>query len=96
MDPIELTSSQWEETRTVLTLLWVCVALAIFSAANFWVAHAIIPSALGTGTVSRRFARLRPLLYAAGGAGLLGILAALAAMAMSLGWVADLFPRYYQ
>lgn len=96
MDPTQLTSSQWAETRTVLTLLWLCVAFAIFSAANFWAAHAIIPSALATGSISKRAARLRPVLYAAGGLGLVAIVVFVILMALNLGWIGEVFPRYYQ
>ena len=96
MDPTQLTAAQWDESRVALAMLWLCVLAAIFSATNFWLAHAIIPSRVGTKSISPRIAALRPLFYGAGVAGLVAIVIFMVIFATSITWIADFFPNYYQ
>lgn len=96
MDPVQLDAAQWAETRAVIAYLWLCVLSAIVSAASFWVAHAIIPSQLGTGDISASRARLRPLFYVLGFAGLVAIVIFVVLIALNLSWLGETFPRYFQ
>lgn len=63
MDPAFVDNSIWHDVSTMLRLLWVYVLIIIGAAFTFLTAHAIIPSLAGSGLLSPRIVRLRPLLY---------------------------------
>ncbi len=63
MDPAFVDNSIWHDISTMLRLLWVYVLFIIIAAFTFLTAHALIPSLAGSGLLSRRIARLRPLFY---------------------------------
>ncbi len=89
MDPAFVDNSIWHDISTMLRLLWVYLLFIIMAAFTFLTAHAIIPSLAGSGLISARIARLRPLFYI----GALGIfLIAVSAIVLIL-FQADLTQR---
>ena len=95
MEPQQLTTAEWAQIGNALKMLWIALGAAIFTSASLVTAHAIIPSALSTNTISRRWAGMRRLFYAAGVCGLvaLGVFLALAALQMS--WL-RIYERFWQ
>ena len=83
-DPSGLGSDDWANLSNWLTLLWVFFPLLITFAFSMMIAHAFIPSAVGTGHLPQKMSRLRlPLtvfgLMALAGAVVLMILVAMQA-----------------
>ncbi len=96
MDPAPLTTADWADTGSALKLLWINLVLFATAAVSLGFAHAIIPSALATGTFPGGARKLRPVLYA------IGILALAVAIfnfflvANLLDFLDDTYSRYYQ
>ena len=63
MDPSYVTTEIWHDLSTVLRFFWVYILFIIVFAANFLLAHAIIPSLVSTGHLPQSFNRVRPLIY---------------------------------
>lgn len=63
MDPQYITSSDWADTGQVLTFIWLLLIFAIGFGFNFLMAHAIIPSLVGSGHLPERFAKTRRVFY---------------------------------
>ena len=73
MEIIPLTADQWGDGGNALKLLWLSLLFAIIGSGSFITAHAVLPSAIATGTVPPRLGKLRPLFYALGFAAVVGI-----------------------
>ena len=95
MDPQSLTTEQWAEVGLALKFLWVALGCAIIGASSLLTAHAIIPSAVETRTISDRWLRTRPLFYLVGTAGVIGIATCLFLAAQETGWIRDMYPRFW-
>jgi len=71
-DPSGLGSTDWANLSNWLTLLWVFFPLVITFAFSMLIAHAFIPSAVGTGHLPQKMAMLRLPLTLFGLAALVG------------------------
>ncbi len=81
MDPAFVTNEIWHDISGMLRFLWIYVLFIIGFALNLLIAHAVIPSLVGTGHIPVKLAKLRPVFYLAS-AGLLVV--ALAALVISM------------
>lgn len=59
-------------------------------------AHALIPSAVETSTISDRWLRVRPAFYVVGLAALAGIGLFLFLAASETDWIREQYPRFWQ
>lgn len=66
MDPNPLNRAEWANAGNAIKLLWISLVLMFTAAQLFLAAHAIIPSSIASHHLSRRWNRVRPLLYASG------------------------------
>ena len=82
MELIPLTADQWGDGGNALKLLWLSLPFVLIASGSFITAHAIIPSAIATGTLPQRLSKLRPVFYA------LGFLA-VAAVAINVVFIID-------
>lgn len=64
----------WDELDTGLIFFWLALLMMVGMAVSFLLAHAIIPSLVGTQDLPQGFAKLRPVFY---GAAILALLLAL-------------------
>ncbi len=53
----------WDEIGTGLIYFWGALFMVVAMAVSFLLAHAIIPSLVGTRDLPQGFARLRPVFY---------------------------------
>lgn len=95
-DPAPLLQGDWSDNGAALKLLWINLLLMTTAAISLGFAHAIIPSAVETGTFSRRVSRFRPFLYA------IGVIAIILTIVnfffitdLTRGWIEDIYPRWY-
>ena len=95
MDPGYINSSDWGAIGGFLTFLWVMFFSAVGFGFNFLMAHAIIPSLIGSGHLPERVGKARPLFY--GGAVMaLGLVAfALSRLVAEAGLIEDFWPRFW-
>ena len=63
MDPFAPTAGEWNEIARSITFLTLALISAFLTGPVFLVAHAIIPSAVDSKTISNKFNKLRPMLY---------------------------------
>jgi uncharacterized membrane protein len=96
-DPAPLLQGDWSDNGLALKLLWINLLLMATAAVSLGFAHAIIPSAVDSGTFSRTASRFRPFLY------VIGIIAVVTALVIayfiidiSRGWIEEIYPRWYQ
>lgn len=95
MDPAFVTNEIWHNISGMLRFLWVYVFFIIGFALNLLIAHAIIPSLVGSGQIPERIAKLRPVFYLASGGALVFALAALVISMLQVGVVTDVFNRWW-
>ncbi|MDA1257335.1 MAG: hypothetical protein O3C10_05760 [Chloroflexi bacterium] len=96
-DPAPLLQGDWSDNGAALKLLWVNLLLVITAATTLGFAHAIIPSAVDTGTFSQRMTRVRPALYVIGAIAIIIAIANVFIIAgFAKGWIEDVYPRWYQ
>jgi uncharacterized membrane protein len=96
-DPAPLQLEHWSSNGLALKLLWVNLLLMATAAVSLGFAHAIIPSAVDSGTFSRTASRFRPFLYVIGTIAIVIALAnAFFIVEISRGWIEDIYPRWYQ
>jgi hypothetical protein len=96
-DPAPLLQGDWSSNGLALKLLWVNLLLMATAAVSLGFAHAIIPSAVDSGTFSRTASRFRPFLYVIGTIAIVIALAnAFFIVEISRGWIEDIYPRWYQ
>ena len=70
MDPFAPTAGEWNEIARSITFLTLALISAFLTGPVFLVAHAIIPSAVDSKTISSSFNKLRPIFYIIGFIGL--------------------------
>ena len=59
MDPGILTSDDWVTRLNALRMMWACLLLALIAAPSLVIAHAVIPSADESGTISKKYNKIR-------------------------------------
>jgi hypothetical protein len=96
-DPGPLLQGDWSDNGIALKLLWINVLLMTTAAVSLGFAHAIIPSAVDTGTFSQKVSRIRPILYVIGAIAIVVTLVnVFFIIDISRGWIEDIYPRWYQ
>ena len=93
MDPAFVTNEIWHDISGMLRFLWVYVLFIIGFAFNLLVAHAIIPSLVGTGQIPVKIAKLRRVFYLASAGLLVLVLAALVTSMLPVDVVLGVFDR---
>lgn len=63
MDPNYITSADWRDIGNLLHFVWFILIFAIGFGFNFLMAHAIIPSLIGSGHLPQRFNKARRVFY---------------------------------
>ena len=63
MDPAALYGPEWSDIGTLLSNLWIMVALVVFFATNMMVGHVLIPSLVASAHLPVAIQRVRPLFY---------------------------------
>ena len=96
MDPQPLSRAEWAEIGTLVKFLWLALGLALVAGPSLLTAHAIIPSAVGTKTISQRWDRFRAPLYFIGLVCAVGIFAALFMASQNIQFLHDMYPRWWQ
>ena len=97
MDPGILTSDDWVTRLNALRMMWVCLVLAFIAAPSLVIAHAVIPSAVDSGTLSEKFNKVRMPLYVVGTLAFIADVALfLYALSLSLGVISDIYPNFWQ
>ena len=96
MDPQTLSTEQWAQVGLTLKFLWAAFGSAVLAGSCLLTAHAIIPSAVDTNTISDKWLKVRPLFYLVGLAGLTGIGLFLFLAASETTWIREMYPRFWQ
>lgn len=96
MELIPLTADQWGDGGNALKLLWLSLLFALIGSGSFVTAHAIIPSAISTGTIPQRLSKVRPLFYLLGFAAVAGIAVNLVFIIDFLDYIEIIFERRYR
>lgn len=96
MDPGQLSTEQWAQVGMALKYLWGAFLCALVAGGSLLTAHALIPSAVSTSTISGRWTKTRPVFYLVGFVALAGIALCLFLSASETGWIRDLYPRFWQ
>ena len=65
MDPAALSGSEWSGIGSLLSNLWIVVALVVFFGTNMMVGHILIPSLVASAHLPGGAQKVRPLFYAA-------------------------------
>ena len=95
MDPNTLSTDQWAQIGLTLKFLWAAFGSSIVAGTSLVTAHAIIPSAVETNSISNRWLTIRPVFYIVGLAGLVGIGLFLFLAASETDWVREMYPRFW-
>jgi hypothetical protein len=95
MDPLPLTTAEWGDTGPAIIMLWLALVCAVVAGVSLVTAHAIIPSAVATRTISGRWEKLRPVFYLVGITAVLGIGIFLYLSTQYLDWIQRVWPRYW-
>lgn len=74
MDPFAPTTGEWSEIARTITFLTIALISAFVTGPILLVAHAVIPSAIDSKSISNKFNKLRPILYLIGFMGLASII----------------------
>ena len=96
MDPQPLTTDQWAQVGLALKFLWGAFASALVAGSSLLTAHALIPSAVETRTISGRWLKVRPIFYLVGIAALAVIALFLFLAATETDWIREQYPRFWQ
>ena len=96
MDPNTLSTDQWAQIGLTLKFLWAAFGSAIVAGTSLVTAHAVIPSAVETNSVSDRWLKVRPLFYVVGIVGLAGLGLFLFLAASETDWIREMYPRFWQ
>ena len=97
MDPGILSVEDWQARLLALRLMWLCLILAFTAAGSLVIAHAVIPSAVDSGTLSKKFNKFRLPLYLTGiFAFFLDVAVFLYALSLAQGIISDIYPSFWQ
>ncbi|MDC0960735.1 hypothetical protein OAR32_00210 [Dehalococcoidia bacterium] len=97
MDPGILTSDDWLIRLQALRIMWTCLALAFVAATSLVIAHAVIPSAIDSGTINEKYKKFRLPLYLTGaGAFFADVILFLYALSLATGIISDIYPTFWQ
>ena len=97
MDPGILTSDDWVTRLNALRMMWACLVLAFIATPSLVIAHAVIPSAVDSGTLSVKFNKFRMPLYVVGTIAFIADVALfLYALSLSIGVISDIYPNFWQ
>ena len=97
MDPGMLSVEDWQARLLALRLMWLCLILAFTAAGSLVIAHAVIPSAVDSGTLSKKFNKFRlPLYLTAIFAFVLDVAVFLYALSLAQGIISDIYPSFWQ
>ncbi len=97
MDPGILSVEDWQARLLALRLMWLCLVLAFTAAGSLVIAHAVIPSAVDSGTLSKKFNKFRLPLYLTGiFAFVLDVAVFLYALSLAQGIISDIYPSFWQ
>ena len=97
MDPGMLSVEDWQARLLALRLMWLCLVLAFTAAGSLVIAHAVIPSAVDSGTLSKKFNKFRLPLYLTGiFAFVLDVAVFLYALSLAQGIISDIYPSFWQ
>ena len=95
MDPVYINSDLWGSTGNILTYIWILFFSAVGFGFNFLMAHAIIPSLIGSGHLPARLQKARPLFYGGAALALALVIFALNRAAANAGFLEDIYPRWW-
>ena len=93
MDPGMLSVEDWQARLLALRLMWLCLILAFTAAGSLVIAHAVIPSAVDSGTLSKKFNKFRLPLYLTG---IFAFVLDVAVFFMLFHWLKELFLIFIQ
>ena len=97
MDPGMLSVEDWQARLLALRLMWLCLILAFTAAGSLVIAHAVIPSAVDSGTLSKKFNKFRLPLYLTGiFAFVLDVAVFRYALSLAQGIISDIYPSFRQ
>jgi len=97
LDPFAPTAGEWSEIARTITFLTLALVSAILTGPILLVAHAIIPSAVDSKTISTKFNKLRPILYIIGFIGLASIITFFLLAFFNIYPVLErIYPRFWQ
>ena len=97
MDPGMLSVEDWQARLLALRLMWLCLILAFTASGSLVIAHAVIPSAVDSGTLSEKFNKFRLPLYLTGiFAFVLDVAVFLYALSLAQGIISDIYPSFWQ
>ncbi len=92
-----LSVEDWQARLLALRLMWLCLILAFTAAGSLVIAHAVIPSAVDSGTLSKKFNKFRLPLYLTGiFAFVLDVAVFLYALSLAQGIISDIYPSFWQ
>jgi hypothetical protein len=95
MDPTELRPEQWEQIARALHHLYAFVGLALTAALAFLLAHAVLPSLVGSRDIPEELGGYRRVLYPLFAVALLLTLYALGrALLLAAGVLQQVYPRW--
>jgi ABC-type uncharacterized transport system permease subunit len=96
MDLIPLTAEQWGDGGNAIKLLWLSLLFAVTGSGSLVTAHAIIPSAISTGDLPAKFARLWTPLYVIGLAAVVAIAVNVFFIIGFVDYLDDIYSRRYR
>lgn len=95
MDPEYINSDIWRSTGDILTFIWILFFAAVGFGFNFLMAHAIIPSLIGSGHLPARLQKARDLFYGGAALALALVVFALNRTFVNAGFIEDFWPRWW-
>ena len=96
MDPKPLTTAEWGDVGTALKMMWLAFGAALIAGSTLLTAHAVIPSAVATNTISTRWLKWRPAFYVVGLVAVAAILVFIVLAALQLDWIDRVYGRFWQ
>ncbi len=96
MDPQPLSRTEWAEIGTMLKFLWLALGFALVAGPSLMTAHALIPSAVSTKTITEKWTRFRAPLYVVGVICSVGIFTTLFMASQNIQFPHDMYPRWWQ
>ncbi len=97
MDPGILTTDDWVVRLNALRMMWACLLLALIAAPSLVIAHAVIPSAVDSGTISKKYNKFRLPLYVVGTLAFIAdVTLFLYALSLASGIISDIYPSFWQ